>query len=99
MRNREADRLRRLRAVARARRATEKIRMTAAIVDLQLHRREQGVGFKSIARKHSVAACRLRRLDGRFMEDGFYSTPGWEFEVLESGEITGTESPSDSGGD
>ena len=79
--------------------ATYKTRQCAAIVDLVLHRGEHMVGYKSISRKYRITQPSLRRLEERLFEDDFFSQVGWEFNVMGSGLLTGSDTETSSNGD
>lgn len=85
--------------VDRNRRAAYKTRQCAAIVDLVLHRGEHMVGYKSISRKYRITQPSLRRLEERLFEDDFFSQVGWEFHVMDSGLLTGSDTETSSDGD
>ena len=85
--------------VDRNRRAAYKTRQCAAIIDLVLHRGEHMVGYKSISRKYRITTPSLRRLEERLFEDDFFSQVGWEFLVMDSGLLTGSDTETSSDGD
>ena len=49
------------------------------------------VGYKSISRKYRITQPSLRRLEERLFEDDFFSQVGWEFNVMDSGLLTGSD--------
>ena len=92
----EKERKIKAKQVNRERRAATRGRTIAAIVELGLHHGEQGVGFRSIARKYRITQASLRRLHERLSEINFFSEAAWEYRVDESGQLSsGSESESD----
>ena len=77
-------------------RAAYRTGLCAGLVDLVLHRGEHMVGYKSISRKYRITQPSLRRLEERLVEDDFFSQVGWEFNVMDSGLLTDSDTESSS---
>ena len=60
-----------------------------------LGRGEPGVGYKSVSKKYRITQPSLRRLEERLREDDFFSEVGWEYNVIDSGLLTETDTSSD----
>ena len=91
------------RQAARARKRqwshSRRTRQAAAIIELQSRKGQQGVGYRSMARKFGISIPSLRRLHSRFIENGFFLQQDWEMNVLESGLLfDDTDSSNDSNG-
>ena len=80
----------------RKRAKSKKLRKTAAVIELVLRQGQPGVGFKSMARKNAISQPCLRRLHGNLAEEGFFRTPGWENNVIDSPWLASDTDMSDS---
>ena len=73
-------------------RRKKKLKLALAIIDYHTNgppgRREMGVGYKFVAKRQHVYECKLRRLDGRLAEAGFYREVDWEFNILNCDEFS-----------
>ena len=65
------------------------------VVELEGGRGLPGVGYKSMSKKWRISQPSLRRLHGRFLEEGFFKNPGWEMEVIDSNLLSDTTDSSD----
>ena len=72
-----------------------KTRQAAAVIELEGGRGLPGVGYKSMSKKWRISQPSLRRLHGRFLEEGFFKNPGWEMEVINSNLLSDTTDSSD----
>ena len=59
---------------------------------------QPGVGFRNIAREHGITQAGLRRLDQRMHEDRGYDDDRWWEGMMDSGVISGEETPSEGSG-
>ena len=53
------------------------------------------MGYRSIARKYGISQPSLRRLYGRFLDEGFFKGPGWETGVMDNGLLSDSTDNSD----
>ena len=86
------------RQLRRKRAKSKKIRKAAAVIELVLREGQHGVGYKSMARKNGISQPCLRCLHSNLAEEGFFGTPGWENNVMDSPWLSDTDM-SDSDGE
>ena len=72
------------------------MRKAATVSELELRRGQPGVGFKAMARKHAISQPCLRRLHENLASEGFFDTPGWEYDILDSTWLSSDTDISDS---